>query len=138
MKTGHTSSIISRSVLLGMKNISDKIRTGNQNNMFNNFFFENRAVYEITWKHFAERGRPQMIIWRIYIKVTNTHTEYVILIAFSLQQWFARTRLIVALYYAYPKISGLFPLSILWRRSVILWTDVCTCSACLVFHSKAS
>jgi hypothetical protein len=28
--------------------------------MFNEFFFENRAVYEITWKNNVQSGRPQM------------------------------------------------------------------------------
>ena len=51
------------------------------------FFFENRAVYEIVWKNFVERGRPQMAIWRMRIacwvpKATDTHSEYVILVAF--------------------------------------------------------
>ena len=59
--------------------------------MFNNFFLENRAVYEIMWKNIVERCRPQMTIWRMRIaywipKATNTHSEYVILIAFPLQQ----------------------------------------------------
>jgi len=31
--------------------------------MFNNFFFENWAVYEIMWKNVVKRGRPQMTIW---------------------------------------------------------------------------
>jgi len=30
--------------------------------MFNNNFFENRAVYEIMWKNNVERGRPQTTI----------------------------------------------------------------------------
>ena len=55
------------------------------------FFFENHAVYEINEKYFAEQGRPKISIWRMLIacwipKVTNTHSEYVILIAFPLQQ----------------------------------------------------
>ena len=42
-------------------------------------------------KNIVERGRPQMTIWRMRIacwipKVTNTHSEYVILIDFPLQQ----------------------------------------------------
>jgi len=28
--------------------------------MFNNFFSENRAVYEIMWKNTVETDRPQM------------------------------------------------------------------------------
>jgi hypothetical protein len=55
-------------------------------------FFENRAVYEIMWKNTVERGRPHVTIWGMSItcwitKATNTHSEYVILIPFLLQQW---------------------------------------------------
>jgi hypothetical protein len=38
----------------------------------------------------VEQDRPQMKIWRIACwkpKVTDTHAEYVKLIAFPLQQW---------------------------------------------------
>ena len=50
------------------------------------------SVYEIMWKNIVESGRPQMTIWRMRIafwttEPTNTHSEYVILIAFPLQQW---------------------------------------------------
>jgi hypothetical protein len=60
--------------------------------MFNNFFSENSAVYEIIWKNVVERGRPQTIIWRMRIacllpKATNAHTGCVLLISFPLQQW---------------------------------------------------
>ena len=60
--------------------------------MFSNFCAENRAVYEIMWKNIIERGRPQLTIWRMRIacwitKATNARSEYVILIAFPLQQW---------------------------------------------------
>jgi len=52
-------------------------------------FVENRAIYEITWKNILELDRPRMTIWRMGIvcwipKGTNTHSEYVILVAFSL------------------------------------------------------
>ena len=54
-------------------------------------FFENRAVYEKMWENTVESGRPQMTIWRMRIafwisKATHTYSEYVTLIAFSLQQ----------------------------------------------------
>jgi len=44
------------------------------------------------WKNTVQPGRPQMIIWVMRItcwipNATNTHVEYVILIAFPLQQW---------------------------------------------------
>jgi hypothetical protein len=55
------------------------------------FSFENRAVYEIMWKNAVEPDRPQMT-WRKrtacwITKATNTHSEYAIIIALSLQQW---------------------------------------------------
>jgi len=55
------------------------------------FYKKNRAVYEITWKNIVERGRPQIIIWRMRIaccvpKAANTQSEYVILISVPLQQ----------------------------------------------------
>jgi len=44
------------------------------------------------WKNIVEPGRPQMTIWRMRFacwvtKTTDTHSEYVILISFPLQQW---------------------------------------------------
>ena len=52
-----------------------------ETHIFSNFFFsfENRVVYEIMWKNIAERGGPQMTIWRVRIacwipKATNTLT----------------------------------------------------------------
>jgi len=56
------------------------------------FFPEIRAVYELMWKNTVERGRPQTTIWRMrpacwLPKATNTHSKYVIIIAFALQQW---------------------------------------------------
>ena len=57
------------------------------------FFFFSKIVpfFEILWKNIAEPGRPQLTIWHKRIacwipKFTNTHSEYVILIAFSLPQ----------------------------------------------------
>jgi hypothetical protein len=52
-----TFVIISRRVLLRMRNVSDKSCTENQNTHFvcsNIFFSENRAVYELIWR---KRGR---------------------------------------------------------------------------------
>ena len=52
----------------------------------------NRAFYEVKWKNFVERGRPQMTIWRMHItcwipKATNAHSIYVVLITSPLRQW---------------------------------------------------
>jgi hypothetical protein len=53
------------SILLRMRNVSDK-RRENQNThfMFNNFFFffENYAIYEIMWKNNVDPNRPLMKI----------------------------------------------------------------------------
>jgi hypothetical protein len=77
-----------------MKNVSDKTCRGNQNShiVFSSILIENRSVYEKMWKHFVERGRPQMTTRHMRIsfwvpKATNTYSQYVILIIFPLQQW---------------------------------------------------
>jgi hypothetical protein len=59
--------------------------------MLNNVFVENLDVYKTMWKNGVEWDRPQMKIWHICIacwvpKSTNTRSEYVIFIAFPLQQ----------------------------------------------------
>jgi len=53
---------------------------------------ENRAVYEIMWKNTVQPDRPQMTIWRMRTacwipEATNTHSQYIVLIPFALQQW---------------------------------------------------
>jgi len=55
---------ISRSVLLTMRNVTDKICTENQNThfVFSNFFLGNHDMYEVMWKNTVQRGRPQMTI----------------------------------------------------------------------------
>jgi len=69
-------------------NVVDKIKT---QFMFNNSSPpENRAVFEIMWINKVQPERPQMTIWRMRIaycitKATNTHSEYVIVNAFPLQ-----------------------------------------------------
>jgi len=60
--------------------------------MFGNFYFENHAVCERMWENTVESDRPQMIIWRMRVacwitKTTDTHSEYVMVIVFSLQEW---------------------------------------------------
>ena len=55
------------------------------------FFFLESFRVDIMRKIIVERGRPQMTIWRMriacWIPATNTHTDYVTLVAFPLQQW---------------------------------------------------
>jgi tRNA(Arg) A34 adenosine deaminase TadA len=77
------SSDQSRSGVLRMRNVSDGICRENQNTFV---VVGNRAVCEIMWKNIVERGRPRVTVWRMRIacrvpKTTNTHSEYVILIA---------------------------------------------------------
>jgi hypothetical protein len=60
--------------------------------MFNNFFLEYRAVYEIMWKNIVQPKRPQTAIGRMRTacwtpKAINTYSEYVMQIYFPLQQW---------------------------------------------------
>jgi hypothetical protein len=85
---------MSRSELLAMKNASENVLEKIETHfIFNNFLFLflNRAVYELCGKNIVEPGRLQTTIWRMRIarwtpKATNTHSLYVILIAFPLQQ----------------------------------------------------
>jgi len=54
------------------------------------FFSENSAVYEIMWKNLVDLDRLQMTVRRMCIscwmpRATDTHSQYVILIAFPIQ-----------------------------------------------------
>ena len=73
---------MSRSELLRMKNVSEKVLEKIKTHfMFNNFlfvFFLNHAFYEILWKNTVVPGRPQTTMSRMRIacwtpKATNTH-----------------------------------------------------------------
>jgi hypothetical protein len=77
-----------------MRNASDENGKQNLNtySVFNNPFFEKRAVYEIMWKTIVELDWQHITKWRMGIacwipKAINTHAGYVILIASPLQQW---------------------------------------------------
>jgi hypothetical protein len=77
-----------------MRDFSDKLCRGNQTKhfMFIKFIAKTRAVCEIIWKNIVEPDRPRTTIWRMRTaywipKATNIHSEYVIRIAFPLQQW---------------------------------------------------
>ena len=83
-------------ILLGMGNIPGNSCRENQNTHFvwnNPPLPQNHAVYEITRKNVVEPDRPQDSILRYMQiacwipKATDTHSEYVIRIAFPLQQW---------------------------------------------------
>ena len=53
-------SIIFRSFLLKMRNVSGKVVEKIKTHIFvfSNVFFENRTVYEIMWENIVERARP--------------------------------------------------------------------------------
>ena len=54
---------ISRSILLRMRNVSDKIYRKNLNTHFGfNFFVEDCAMYDIMWKNIVQTDRQQMTI----------------------------------------------------------------------------
>jgi hypothetical protein len=60
--------------------------------MFSDIFSENPVLYVITWKDMVQPGRLQMKITRCMCiaccisKATNTHHQYVVLIALQRQQ----------------------------------------------------
>ena len=73
-----------------MRNVSDKCCRENQNtrSTFNNFFLENNVVKycrggQTTDENVIGRTRIACLI----PKPTNTRSQYIILIAFPLQQW---------------------------------------------------
>jgi hypothetical protein len=78
-----------------MINVPDKHCRENQTTHFtfrDVFIPKKNDFYEIMWKNIVEPDRPQATIWRMrnaacISQVTNTHSECVILIAFTLQQW---------------------------------------------------
>ena len=87
--------IISRWILLGMRNVSDKSCRENQNThfMFSNSFFSKILPFVLhMWKNTVVSDRPQMTIWLLCIacwipKSTNRNPECVILIAFLRHLW---------------------------------------------------
>jgi hypothetical protein len=71
--------------------------------MFSDFFSENDAIFAIMWKNMVQPDRPQMEIRRMRFacwvtKATDTHSEYVILIAFPRQQWLRERASFLRLY----------------------------------------
>jgi hypothetical protein len=87
----YTFIITSRSVPPRIRNVLDKWCRENQNPLFvfSNCFSENLAVYE-NMEHYGRdrQATEDSIIRRKRItKATNTHSEYVVLIPFPLQQW---------------------------------------------------
>jgi len=56
--------------------------------MFNKFFFiENHVDYEIMFKGIVKADKPHLTVLRMRVKTKNTHSCYMILMAFPLQHW---------------------------------------------------
>ena len=83
-------------VLFRMRNVSNESCRGNWNTHF--VFSKVLFIYFSKSCHLWECGkniepdRPQLAVWRMRIacwipKATNTHSQYVIFIAYPLQQW---------------------------------------------------
>ena len=86
---------VSRWILLRLRNVSDKTCRENQNTFYFQWLFPKYcAVCEINVKKYCRAGQATEddIIRRMRFvygitKATNTHSEYVILLAFPWQQW---------------------------------------------------
>ena len=86
------------------RNVSEESCRENQDTdyMFKIFFYS--CVYKLRWNNTAERCRLQMTIWCMCIsywipKATHSHSQYVILIAFPLQQWLHERASILQVHY---------------------------------------
>jgi len=83
--------------------------------------FENLAVWEVMWKNIVKPDRRQMTMWRMRIacwitRAINTHSEYIILIAFPLQQSLhERVSVLRYTYIAWLVTIAIDPCSDLWK-----------------------
>jgi hypothetical protein len=87
-------------------------------------FFENRTINEATWKNMVEPDRPQMIVWRMLFicwitKAANKHLEYVIRVAFPLQQWLLKRTSVLRYTYI----------------SCLVMYNVCTCTYTFIMNT---
>jgi hypothetical protein len=80
-----TFMIISLLFILRMRNVTSRSCRGNQTTyfMFNNLFF--KKILPSMEKYFRGHRRMRIACW--VNKATETHSEYVVLIAFTLQRW---------------------------------------------------
>jgi hypothetical protein len=106
IKDQYKYMIISSSVILRVRNISDKCCRENPNTHFTfiNFFVENRVVYEIMWTNVVEPNKPQMAIWRMRIACWIPRLQHIlrkVTQCFSTAKMVARTLLTAALYVHY-------------------------------------
>ena len=77
------------------------------------FFSRNRAIYEIMWRNMVRTreasGDNVVHVFSCWLtKATNTHSQYVILIAIPLQQWLWEHALMVHYIYCACLVTILF------------------------------
>jgi len=141
-----TFLIISGSVLLKMRNFTDISCRENQNThlVFSNFYFKKSCSLFDKYKNIVELGRSQMTIWRIHIacripKATNTHSEYAILIALPLQQWWHECTSTLS----YSPFPVMLIFTVIWFH-LATWSErmplclICVMSSVLVCSSTFS
>ena len=96
--------IISRRILLKKRNFSDKNCRENQNTLYVKCFFRKSCrLWDNVEKYGKARQVTRDIIRRMLFecwisKATDTHSEYIILIAFARQQWLRERVLMLLLY----------------------------------------
>jgi hypothetical protein len=101
-----TFMIISRALLLRVRNVLDRSRRENHKTHFvcNIFLSDNRAMYGIIVKNKIEPDRRHDSIIRCMriafwtTRVTDTYSEYVILTSFRRQQWLRERVSVLRLY----------------------------------------
>ena len=78
-----------------MRNVSDESCKETRHIFYVQFFAENRAVFAVMWKnifrarHATNYNTKRHMRFEFWItKATDTHSEYIILIALLRQQWF--------------------------------------------------
>ena len=88
-------------------------------------------------KNIVEPGRPRMTIWRMSFvcwipKATDTHSEYVMLIAFPPQKWLhERVSMLRYTYIDCPlTFTNTITLSIVGVCNLLLCAFHCLCEAC--------
>jgi hypothetical protein len=126
--------IIFRWILLRMKNVSEKSCRGNQNTFYVQWLFPKIVPYIRQCEKYGRSGNAanDHIILRMRVacsitKVTDTHSEYEILIAFSWKQWL-RERASILLLHVHCLCSSFsvqyFIANICWKFSFTDFRDL--------------
>jgi hypothetical protein len=63
----YTFLVISRSVRLRMRNVSDKVVEKIANFLCSITVFRKSYIYDIMWKNIVDPGKPQIAIWGVRI-----------------------------------------------------------------------